>query len=78
MILPKDWGEVLVAGFVGSLVGGLLGNLLSGNGLSLHFSGLIGSCVDMTGLTIFISARMQHDLVKPNNHSGSNNEAGYG
>ena len=42
---PKDWGEVLVAGFVGSLVGGLLGNLLSGNGLSLHFSGLIGSCV---------------------------------
>jgi uncharacterized membrane protein YeaQ/YmgE (transglycosylase-associated protein family) len=42
---PRDWGEVLVAGIAGSLVGGLLLNLLTGNGLSLHFSGIIGSCV---------------------------------
>lgn len=42
---PRDWGEVLVAGVAGSLVGGLLVNLLTGNGLSLHFSGIIGSCV---------------------------------
>ncbi len=42
---PRDWGEVLVAGVAGSLVGGLLLNLLTGNGLSLHFSGIIGSCV---------------------------------
>lgn len=42
---PGDWGEVLVAGVAGSLVGGLLLNLLTGNGLSLHFSGIIGSCL---------------------------------
>ncbi|MGI9579513.1 MAG: GlsB/YeaQ/YmgE family stress response membrane protein [Microthrixaceae bacterium] len=42
---PKDWGEVLVAGVGGSLVGGLLLNLLTGNGIDLSFSGIIGSTV---------------------------------
>ena len=42
---PRDWGEVLVAGVAGSLVGGLLLNLLTGNGLDLAFSGIIGSTV---------------------------------
>jgi uncharacterized membrane protein YeaQ/YmgE (transglycosylase-associated protein family) len=40
-----DWGLALVAGLVGSFVGGLLISLLSGDGLELRPSGIIGSLV---------------------------------
>ena len=40
-----DWGQAIVAGFVGSFVGGLLISLLAGDGLSLRPSGIIGSIV---------------------------------
>lgn len=40
-----DWRIALVAGLVGSFVGGLLVSLLAGDGLSLQPSGLIGSIV---------------------------------
>lgn len=40
-----DWGMALVAGLVGSFVGGLLASLLAGDGLELRASGLIGSFV---------------------------------
>jgi uncharacterized membrane protein YeaQ/YmgE (transglycosylase-associated protein family) len=40
-----DWAEALVAGLVGSFVGGLLASLLAGDGISLRPSGLIGSIV---------------------------------
>ncbi len=40
-----DWGMALVAGLVGSFVGGLLFSLLAGDGLELRASGLIGSFV---------------------------------
>jgi uncharacterized membrane protein YeaQ/YmgE (transglycosylase-associated protein family) len=40
---PDDWGRLLVAGVVGSFVGGLLSNLLSGDGLALRPAGLVGS-----------------------------------
>lgn len=42
---PGDWGELLVAGLVGSFVGGLLLSLLAGDGLAVRPSGLIGSIV---------------------------------
>jgi uncharacterized membrane protein YeaQ/YmgE (transglycosylase-associated protein family) len=42
---PADWGTLLVAGLVGSFVGGLLINLVSGDGLALRPSGLVGSVV---------------------------------
>ncbi len=42
---PKNWGELLMAGLVGSLVGGLLASLLAGDGLDLRPSGIIGSIV---------------------------------
>ncbi|MCP4436121.1 MAG: GlsB/YeaQ/YmgE family stress response membrane protein [Actinomycetia bacterium] len=42
---PKDWGEVLVAGVVGSFVGGLLGSLIWSDDLAIHPSGIIGSVV---------------------------------
>jgi uncharacterized membrane protein YeaQ/YmgE (transglycosylase-associated protein family) len=40
-----DWREALVAGFVGSFVGGLLISLLAGDGLRLRPSGIIGSII---------------------------------
>jgi uncharacterized membrane protein YeaQ/YmgE (transglycosylase-associated protein family) len=40
-----DWGEALVAGLVGSFVGGMLASILAGDGLRLRPSGLIGSII---------------------------------
>lgn len=40
-----DWAEALVAGLVGSFVGGLLASLIAGDGLRLRPSGVIGSIV---------------------------------
>jgi uncharacterized membrane protein YeaQ/YmgE (transglycosylase-associated protein family) len=38
-----DWGLALVAGLVGSFIGGLLFSLIAGDGLKLRPSGIIGS-----------------------------------
>jgi uncharacterized membrane protein YeaQ/YmgE (transglycosylase-associated protein family) len=38
-----DWTRAIVAGLVGSFIGGLLISLLSGDGLALKPSGIIGS-----------------------------------
>jgi uncharacterized membrane protein YeaQ/YmgE (transglycosylase-associated protein family) len=40
-----NWAEAIVAGLVGSFVGGLVVSLLAGDGLRLRPSGLIGSIV---------------------------------
>ena len=40
-----DWAMALVAGLVGSFVGGLLASLLAGDGLAIRPSGIIGSIV---------------------------------
>jgi uncharacterized membrane protein YeaQ/YmgE (transglycosylase-associated protein family) len=40
-----DWTMAIVAGLVGSFVGGLLISLLAGDGLDLKPSGIIGSLV---------------------------------
>jgi uncharacterized membrane protein YeaQ/YmgE (transglycosylase-associated protein family) len=40
-----DWTMAIVAGLVGSFVGGLLASLLAGDGLQLRPSGIIGSVV---------------------------------
>jgi uncharacterized membrane protein YeaQ/YmgE (transglycosylase-associated protein family) len=41
----QNWTEALVAGVAGSFVGGLLISLISGDGLDIKASGLIGSIV---------------------------------
>lgn len=41
----NNWAEAIVAGIVGSFVGGLLVSLISGDGIELRPSGLIGSIV---------------------------------
>ena len=40
---PDDWGPLLVAGLAGSFVGGMVLNLITGHGLDLAPSGLIGT-----------------------------------
>jgi uncharacterized membrane protein YeaQ/YmgE (transglycosylase-associated protein family) len=40
-----DWTLALIAGLVGSFVGGLLISLIAGDGIQLRPSGLIGSVV---------------------------------
>jgi uncharacterized membrane protein YeaQ/YmgE (transglycosylase-associated protein family) len=42
---PINWAELLVVGLAGSFVGGLLMSLVSGDGLALRPSGIIGSIV---------------------------------
>lgn len=40
-----NWGEALIAGLFGSFIGGLLVNLVTGGGLAIRPTGLIGSVV---------------------------------
>lgn len=40
-----DWTMALIAGFGGSLVGGLLFSLIAGDGLAFKPSGIIGSLI---------------------------------
>ena len=42
---PQSWGPVLAAGLGGSLVGGLLFSILSGDGIQLKLSGILGSII---------------------------------
>ena len=39
----NNWAEAIVAGLLGSLVGGLLVSLISGDGFDIKPSGIIGS-----------------------------------
>jgi uncharacterized membrane protein YeaQ/YmgE (transglycosylase-associated protein family) len=41
----RDWAQALVAGVVGSFVGGLLVSLIAGDGIEFRASGVIGSIV---------------------------------
>ena len=40
-----DWGRLLIAGLIGSFVGGLIASLIAGDGIELRLSGLIGTVV---------------------------------
>ena len=68
----NDWGFDLLAGFVGSFIGGLLISLLAGDGFSIRPSGIIGS---VAGAIIFIliyraiTART-HQPTAPHHKSG--------
>jgi uncharacterized membrane protein YeaQ/YmgE (transglycosylase-associated protein family) len=50
---PINWAELLLVGLAGSFVGGLLISLLSGDGLALRPSGIVGSIV---GALILLAA----------------------
>ena len=40
-----DWTEAFIVGLAGSFLGGLVANLVAGEGFALHPAGLIGSIV---------------------------------
>jgi uncharacterized membrane protein YeaQ/YmgE (transglycosylase-associated protein family) len=46
-----DWGLALVAGLIGSFVGGLIFSLIAGDGLDLQPSGIIGSLIGAVIIT---------------------------
>jgi uncharacterized membrane protein YeaQ/YmgE (transglycosylase-associated protein family) len=58
-----DWTQAIIAGLVGSFIGGLLISLLSGDGLDLRPSGLIGSLVG--ALVVTAGWRWWQDRNKP-------------
>lgn len=47
-----DWTMGIVAGLVGSFLGGLLVSLLAGDGIELHPSGIVGSLVGALIVTL--------------------------
>lgn len=47
-----DWTMAIVAGLVGSFVGGMLGSLIYGDGLELRPSGIIGSLIGAVLVTL--------------------------
>jgi uncharacterized membrane protein YeaQ/YmgE (transglycosylase-associated protein family) len=49
-----NWPQLFVVGLAGSLVGGLLGSLVFGDGLELRPSGLVGSAVGATLILLVI------------------------
>jgi uncharacterized membrane protein YeaQ/YmgE (transglycosylase-associated protein family) len=54
----RNWGEALVAGLVGSFVGGLLASVIAGDGLELRPSGIVGSIVGAV-LVLLISGSLR-------------------
>ena len=50
---PVNWAELLVVGLAGSFVGGQLISLVSGDGLALRPSGIIGSIL---GAVVLLAA----------------------
>ena len=65
-------GRTLIAGLVGSFVGGLLVSLLSGDGLALKPSGLIGSLLGAIIVLAIWAAidRKNHPAKQPHHRSG--------
>lgn len=49
---PIDWTMAIVAGLVGSFVGGLLFSLIAGDGIELRPSGIIGSLLGAVLVTL--------------------------
>lgn len=47
-----DWTMAIVAGLVGSFVGGLLASLVAGDGLAFRPSGVVGSIVGAIVVTV--------------------------
>jgi uncharacterized membrane protein YeaQ/YmgE (transglycosylase-associated protein family) len=47
-----NWTTAVVAGLVGSFVGGLLASLVAGDGLALRPSGIIGSLIGAILVTL--------------------------
>jgi uncharacterized membrane protein YeaQ/YmgE (transglycosylase-associated protein family) len=54
---PADWTPLLIAGFAGSFVGGMLFSLIAGDGLKLRPSGIIGSILGAV-IVLFVMQKL--------------------
>ncbi len=61
---PSDWGTLFLIGVAGSLVGGIVVNLLIGQGFHLHPGGLISSVV-FASLLLWIVTAVQKRRAAP-------------
>ncbi len=50
-----DWTMAFVAGFAGSLVGGLIFSLIAGDGLDIRLSGILGSLIGAIIITAVVA-----------------------
>jgi uncharacterized membrane protein YeaQ/YmgE (transglycosylase-associated protein family) len=66
-----DWGMALVAGIVGSFVGGLIASLIAGDGLAFKPSGIIGSIVGALIVTAIWRALAARRTPPPTAHRGT-------
>jgi uncharacterized membrane protein YeaQ/YmgE (transglycosylase-associated protein family) len=51
-----NYGRLFLVGIAGSLLGGLVGSLLFGDGLELRLSGLVGSVLGATLLLVVLNS----------------------
>jgi uncharacterized membrane protein YeaQ/YmgE (transglycosylase-associated protein family) len=71
---PINWAELLVVGLAGSFVGGLLISLVSGDGLALRPSGIIGSIL---GAVLLLAAwQPSEDVPRAGRGNGVNCSTG--
>ncbi len=56
---PRDWGLLFTVGVGGALIGGIIVNLIAGNGFKLAPAGLIGSII-VACILLYIITRAQN------------------
>ena len=57
---PANWVPLIIAGFAGSFVGGMLFSLLAGDGLSIRPSGIVGSIIGAV-IVLFAMQKLGYD-----------------
>ena len=62
---PSDWGLLFIVGVGGSLVGGIVVNLLLGQGFKLHPGGLISSILFASLILWIVTAAQNRGQTKP-------------
>lgn len=56
---PRDWGLLFVVGVVGSLIAGIIGNLVTGQGFRIAPGGFVGS-IAVSCLLLWLYVRSQN------------------
>jgi len=56
---PRDWGLLFTVGVGGALIGGVIVNLVAGNGLQLRPAGFIGS-IAVASILLWLITRAQN------------------
>jgi len=62
---PSDWGLLFIVGVAGSLIGGIVVNLLLGQGFKLHPGGLISSILFASLILWIVTAAKNRGQGKP-------------